>query len=263
MSLSLSFSAACSSSPVDGGASGGAGGVGGAGGASGGKAAVQCDAGPGYSVPSEAQELTSVSATLLDVDGVPIVGERFEVCGLDVCSPPAHTGSDGRVVVSPDTSLWEKKPAAKFGEGVTTPRFAIPLPAMSKIDLGVVHTVRLPALGSGAPLVEGATASSEGLSLSLSAGTQIKIDQLTYEDEAQQHLRAVRVPLESHGAGRCDSWPRAGVRRYADWHSFLSCGKAFDRQHGGLAERDRGRGAAARRRNRGGVRAVRRLGQGQ
>ena len=191
--------AGCSNAPAaadigDDGGKGGAGGSSGASGGNGGKA--QCDAGPGYGEPVEAQELASVSATLLDVDGDPVADEVFFVCGVDLCSPPARTGKDGRVTVAPATPLVEKKPAAKFGEGILTPRFAVLLPRETVIDLGVVHTVRLPALSSGAPLVAGAEATSGGLTLLPSAGTQIKIDQLTYESAEEQSFRAVRLPLD-------------------------------------------------------------------
>jgi hypothetical protein len=188
--------AGCSSSPVDS-AAGGAGGTGGSGsGGSGGTSAVSCDAGPGYATPVEAQELASVSATLLDVNDEPIEGEIFEVCGIDLCSPPARSGKDGRVTMSPATPLVEKKPAAKFGEGILTPRFAILLPRERVIDLGVVHTVRLPDLASAVPLVAGAPASSGRLTLLPSAGSQIKIDELTYESAEEQGFRAVKVPLD-------------------------------------------------------------------
>ena len=180
------------------GGTGGAGGSSASGGASnnGGKSSATCDAGPGYATPVEAQELASVSATLLDVDGVPVEGELLEVCGIDLCSPPARTGKDGHVTMSPATPLMEKKPAAKFGEGILTPRFAILLPNERVIDLGVLHTVRLPAIGSAAPLIAGAEARSGGLTLLPSGGSQIKIDQLTYESVAEQGFRAVKVPLE-------------------------------------------------------------------
>lgn len=137
-----------------------------------------------------------MSATLVDVDDVPVEGELLEVCGIDLCSPPARSGKDGRVTMSPATPLIEKKPAAKFGEGIITPRFAILLPRERVIDLGTVHTVRLPALSSAVPFAAGAEVSSEGLTLLPGAGSQIKIDQLTYESAEEQGFRAVRVPLE-------------------------------------------------------------------
>lgn len=190
--------AGCSSAPaaadIDGGGSAGGGGAGAGG--KGGDSNVKCEPGPGYAEPIEAQELASVSATLLDVDDAPLAGELFEVCGIDLCSPPARTGADGRVTMSPATPLVEKKPAAKFGEGIVTPRFALLLPREPVLDLGVVHTVRLPELSSGVPLVAGSPASSGGLTLLPAAGTQIKIDQLTYESAEEQAFRAVRVPLE-------------------------------------------------------------------
>lgn len=159
---------------------------------------MKCDAGPGYSMPVEPQELASVSATLLDVDEVPVEDEIFEVCGIDLCSPPARTGKDGRVTMAPATPLVEKKPAAKFSHGIQMPRFAILLPRERVIDLGVIHTVRLPALATGVPLVAGSEASSGGLTLSPSGGTQIKIDLLTYESAAEQAFRAVKLPLDKN-----------------------------------------------------------------
>jgi hypothetical protein len=115
------------------------------------------------------------------------------VCGTDICIQGKATESGG-VVIGPQQDIT--KPAFKFGEGKVSARFARLLPDQPRVDFGIVHTVRLPELGSGVALVAGKQASAGGLSLFPETGSTIRIDKLTFTEADEQKLRAVQVPLD-------------------------------------------------------------------
>jgi hypothetical protein len=93
----------------------------------------------------ESQQVDSLSAELVDLDGEPVAAELVQVCGLDLCTNGKSTSSGG-VVIAPGQKYL--KPAFKFGEGRMSARFALLLPDEPEIELGVVHTVRLPDVTS-------------------------------------------------------------------------------------------------------------------
>ncbi len=187
--------AGCSSTPPSSGSArdgnSGAGGSATSGGA-GGNGAPKCDAGPGYAEPAQPQEVTRVTATLLDEDDEPVTDEMVQVCGTDICVQ-GSSATNGGVVISPRQAIT--KPAFKFGMGVQTPRFAWLLPDEAEVDLGVVHSFRFPPLSSGAELVNAASATSGGLTLIPAAEGRIKFDKLTFTEPEQLRLRALQIPL--------------------------------------------------------------------
>ncbi len=153
-----------------------------------------CPVGPGYADNVEQQLVDSVSARLVDLDEQPVANEAVQLCGVDVCRN-GKTTSTGGVTISSGELF--RKPAFKPGEGLVTARFALLLPTEAEVDLGTVHTVRLPAPGNGARLVPGEAAVSAGLSLELDATGRVVIDQLTFRSEDEQQLRAVRLLPEA------------------------------------------------------------------
>lgn len=154
---------------------------------------AQCDPGPGYATPAEPQLVASLSATLVDLDEQPLVDEMVQLCGTDVCVAGTSSANGGVVMGSTQPIT---KPAFKFGEGKQSPRFALLLPEEEEVDLGTVHTVRLPPMASGVPLVAGEEASSGGVHVFPAAGSSIKFDKLTFSLPEEQRFRAVRVPHE-------------------------------------------------------------------
>jgi hypothetical protein len=151
--------------------------------------------GPGYREQGEPQQVDSLVAELVDLEGDPVANELVQVCGLDLCTN-GESQANGSVVITPGQRFLE--PAFKFGEGRVSARFASLLPPdEAEIDLGVVRTVRLPDLESSVPLVAGATAEHGGLSLTLAAGAKIDINGLTFRTAKEKGLRAVAVALES------------------------------------------------------------------
>lgn len=175
----------CSSEPskssdASGGAPNGSGGSGGA----------ECPVGPGYASQATPQQVDSVSAKLVDLDEQPVANELVQLCGLDICLNGKTTAAGG-VKISSSTPL--KKPAFKPGEGIVTARFALLIPDSGDVDLGTVHTVRLPALDTGVELAPGQLASSGGLSIQLPANGSANIDELTYDTPEKQNLRALAI----------------------------------------------------------------------
>jgi hypothetical protein len=200
----LGLAACSSSSPGDSSSGAGKGSTGGSlgtGGATGGSTAsgggtARCERGPGYTDDSVPQRVDAVSAQLVDLDEQPLSFEFVQVCGTDICIQ-GKASESGSVLVGPRQDMT--KPAFKFGEGKVTPRFARLLPNEANIDFGIVHSVRLPELGSGVALVAGKPASSGGLTLSPEAGSLVRIDKLTFGEADEQKLRAVQVPLDRAG----------------------------------------------------------------
>jgi hypothetical protein len=67
----------------------------------------------------------SVKATIVDETGTAVVGQSLFICGLDICSPASMTQAGGAANIT--TSLMMKKPAFKFGDGISYAEVAIPL----------------------------------------------------------------------------------------------------------------------------------------
>jgi len=120
------------------------------------------------------------------------------ICGLDFCSPPQQTNTSGNVNFS--TGLTMKRPAFRFGDAINYPIFAIPLPLNSSTNFGTLQTGVLPPLGSGAALTPGTDAVSGDVTVSIAAGAQVAIDQLTYATSDAQKLRTVRIPIAAASA---------------------------------------------------------------
>jgi hypothetical protein len=151
-----------------------------------------CDRGPGYREAGVAQQVDSVEARLVDLDGEPVESELVQVCGLDLCTN-GKSGIDGRVSMTLGQKFLE--PAFKFGEGRVSARFASLLPDEPEIDLGEVRTVRLPELATAVPLVADSTVTYDGFELELADKAEISIDGLSFRTAEERGLRAVQVPI--------------------------------------------------------------------
>lgn len=169
------------------GASAGAAGSGGESG-EGGAPAWACEPGPGYTSAATPQRVSSVTATLVDQDGVPVGGELMQVCGLTVCLV-GTTSSNGAIEIKPNAEI--DLPVLKFGIGFATPEFGLVLSQETDVfELGRLSTLRLPPFEAGAPLTAGTSPSSGGVTLELGSAAQVDIDTLTY-DVDQRGFRAV------------------------------------------------------------------------
>lgn len=206
--------AGCSSSEGDGDAGGGTGGGGsttsasttgatatGAGGAtsstgastgslgSGGGPSTDCE---GEIVPGSGEVIAvdEVAATVVDVSGAPVKKQLVQVCGLDICIN-GETNESGGALMAIGKDMTQ--PAFKVGDGLTYGKIARPIRESSpKFDAVVV-----PALpSSGAELVPGEDATSNGVVLSLAPETAIAMDIITYDEPEKQKFRAAPIPKD-------------------------------------------------------------------
>jgi hypothetical protein len=147
---------------------------------------------------AEPQYVGSVSATVLGVDGEPLPSDPLvQVCGLDLCIN-AKTGSNGAVSVGVAQEM--KLPALKYGDGLTSGKLALLLPPPT--DEVRVGTVRAPVLPvSGAPIVAGKTASSNGVDLFVEKGALVDFDTLVYQSDDEQAFRAAPLLPEDAPKG--------------------------------------------------------------
>lgn len=181
----------------------GTGGSGAGNGGSGGSHDAVCDPGPGYDEPTAARKIVTLTATVVDASGSPIVGMATQLCGTDICNfaktdengvatYPSCAASDpcttGPKPLSPFT-----KPAFKHGSGVNYARFAYLLPAGEDFDLPAVRALELPAPGTGDALLAGQTAESGGVELMLADDASIHSEGFLTPDEEQFRIAFLDV----------------------------------------------------------------------
>lgn len=140
----------------------------------------------------------SVSATIVDQNSAPVSLQPAYICGLDICSPPHTTDAGGNFTIS--TGLTMTRPALRIGDAINYPIFALPLPPNSSTTLGTLQIGVFPALGTGAALTPGTDAVSGDVTLSIPAGAQVAIDELTFSSSDQQKLRTVSIPVTAASA---------------------------------------------------------------
>jgi hypothetical protein len=156
---------------------------------------VTCDDGPNYATDLTPEDVGTVSATLL-ADGVtPAADVLVTVCGVDVCSRPAHSDADGEVSVTFDTPV--SKPAFKYGDGLVYGEFALPLEdAAEGLELGELFLPRLPETGS--PIAAGRRSESGGVAIELQDNATTDVDELLppYDSEETSRFRATEVSID-------------------------------------------------------------------
>jgi hypothetical protein len=145
--------------------------------------------------PEQPQGFAAFHATIVDQDAAPTWVESAQVCGFDTClvSDVAENGD-----VAFEDELPIVGPAFKLGLGLGFAKFAFPL-SEATTDLGTTVAVRLPAFDENAELAADATsavvATSNGVTLTLAAGSALDIDALTYRS-TERGFRAVILPAE-------------------------------------------------------------------
>jgi hypothetical protein len=185
--LLLSF--ACASEPTGEDNAGGSAGSSGTAG-TGGSEPKSCPVGPGRETATESIYVGRVSGNIVDEQGEPTSSGLVQVCGKDQCLN-ADVPETGELYKPVNASM--NAPACKFGNGKAWGKLAIPL-ATGDSELGTLTTVTLPPFSSGVVLEAGKSASSGGVTLTLSDDAHVEIDTLTYEDESEFGFRAARLP---------------------------------------------------------------------
>lgn len=149
--------------------------------------------GPGYAGSPTEQAFSHLSATVVDGNGKPISGLIAQACGTDICLN-GTTASNGSVIIEQDVPKMTK-PAFKYADGTAYVRFALPLSGSSiDVDLGKQATFPFDPPASGAPLVPGEPAVSNGIALTVSAA--VPPDVLDFPTPDLQKFRALEIPID-------------------------------------------------------------------
>lgn len=166
----------------------------GGGGSTGAGGDVECPAGPGYGGGEKKLNITSIEATVVDLAGKPMPDTSAQVCGIDICIT-GQTDSNGHVLLMVDKELTA--PAFKFGDALAYAKLAIPVDQATVVYPKLV-TAKLPA--AGAKLVTGSAVVSGDVTLNMDAGSNIIIDDLTYDTDDKQLFRAAAIPVDQESA---------------------------------------------------------------
>ena len=111
------------------------------------------------------------------------------------------TVTDAAGHVSIQTTLNMKKPAFKYGDGLSYAELSIPLTAATTDFTAGGKVLALGKLAgkTGAPLTPGSAATSGDVTILLPSGAIVGIDTLVYDTPDSQMFRAVTVPLTNVG----------------------------------------------------------------
>jgi hypothetical protein len=147
---------------------------------------------PGFDPPTDESTVDSVSATITDLDGNPVVGLLVDVCDLSICYN-GTTDADGDVAVNTQSHTFTGV-RMLYGNGVGTVRLYAPLPPTALAALGEIQVARLPATGS--PLVPGEDATSGDATLAVNADAFVEFDSMVYCTTGEQAFRSVSIPTD-------------------------------------------------------------------
>lgn len=150
-----------------------------------------CPPGQGYMGSNLMLTGLSASATIVDLNAMPVANLVTFLCGTDICSNPATTNAQGTVSLS-----WNMKmvqPVFKFGDALTFPEIGIPV-TTATTTFPTLTTAPLPA--AGAAFTPGGDAVSGGVTISLPANGVATVDPLIYDTPDKQKFRAVEIPAD-------------------------------------------------------------------
>jgi hypothetical protein len=143
--------------------------------------------------------VSTLDAKLVDPSGAPVMDVPVYVCGTNLCTNPVKSAGDGTVHIAPCRTFVA--PAFKMFADPAWGSYAARLDGAGPgFALGNVTLVPLPQMGVALDPTGGAPASSNGVTLSLSAGTTLKFD-FEHQDPASQLFRAVQMTAGSLPAG--------------------------------------------------------------
>ncbi|MFO0762947.1 MAG: hypothetical protein U0359_41310 [Byssovorax sp.] len=168
-------------------------GTAGATGSGGGGGSGECPAGPGYAGGEQKINITSIEATVVDLDGAPMPDTSAQVCGIDICITGV-TDKNGHVLLNVNKELLA--PAFKFGDALLYAKLAIPV-SDPVVTFPKLVTAKLPA--SGVKLEVGKDLTSGPVTLNVAAGGTIIVDDLTYDTDDKQLFRAAAIPVDQEG----------------------------------------------------------------
>lgn len=207
----LAIAGACSDSDtVEDDGSGGTGnttatgGSGATGGGSGGGERNDCTPKDGCEAPEPAHDgdmaaIDGITASYIDQDGNPAEGVQTTVCGTNICSQPADSGSDGSVMVnSSDIDMFSDPRFNAGHNGFLYAKFSGLIPVTSgSHDFGTVRVIRMDDFSAGIPINPGETASQGGVSITLAGDAELQHSCVDYPEESQRVFRGAVVDITS------------------------------------------------------------------
>jgi hypothetical protein len=140
----------------------------------------------------------SAKATIVDETGTPVVGTSLFICGIDLCSNPGTTKTGGAAFIS--TTMMMKKPAFKYGDGISYAEMAIPLTMMTTdfttggLSLATANLTNV----VGADLTPGMSAVSGDVTVALTPNASVTFLP-AFGTTDMQKFRAVSIPLTNVG----------------------------------------------------------------
>lgn len=155
--------------------------------------------GPGFGGGEVEAPMTSVQATILDLDNVAVAGVQTLLCGLDICLDPKETNANGQVTITAPMPMMGEPPftmvaaALKYGDGLLYGRFGIPLTEPVTV-FPTVLTPKLPPLAEGQTLAAGTTVTSGDVTLTIPTETNVEIDYLVYDEAGKEGFRTTTIP---------------------------------------------------------------------
>lgn len=137
----------------------------------------------------------TLEVSLVDEEGAPLEGITVFCCGTDICSEPVQTDAEGRAFIEVGSYMIE--PAFKVVGGGKFISFAAPLPKDEPNAFFEPTTlIAFPEAGVAFEPGTDQVLTSNGVSLEITAETEVEIDELSLPDEEDQLFKAVRIPLE-------------------------------------------------------------------
>jgi hypothetical protein len=144
---------------------------------------------PAYGGGEKAAMLESCDGDIEDESNAPLPKFLLTLCGLDKCE---NGQTDAAGHVHWDFANTITKPALKMGDGAVRLEIAALLPVSQAATMPApIPLPRLPK--DGAPIVVGGAATSNGVTLTVAAGSQVGLSD-QYPTAEMQQFRAMRVP---------------------------------------------------------------------
>ena len=166
-------------------------------------------ASPGYFQESPPRT-TRFDARIMDSKGYAVPNMEVETSGPNSSCFHTMTNAEGHLTsCSPSegcptlglTVRDVSDPVLLVGFGRTYARLGYPIPEGATVDLGTVGALRLPELGSGEPVVAGASVTSNGVKLSVVAGATVDPMPFPPFDPEEGYFRAAFMPDDMRRPG--------------------------------------------------------------
>jgi len=175
---------------------------------------AQCDV-PAEEATLQEDQFARLQAVVVDQDGDPVPDITAQACALNLCLF-GSTDDVGAVRFTESPPQAMRRPAFKYGDGLTFAQFARPLDAaLTEHELGEQRTVAFPSL-SGAELIGHGDNSSGGARLTVADDASIHFDILSFPEDDDHRFLAVEVPTEV--------WPDAVTLSGFDFESVWALG---------------------------------------